>query len=190
MLAFAHGSGAVGVAARGLRGWTPQNATRRIGVAAGGGRRVMMKALPDGKAAKDMSEKDWREVLSGNQFEVLRLKGTEPPRTGEYDKYYPKSGYFACAACGTPLYSAKSKFDSGCGWPAFDRCYKDAIKTETDISFGMMRTEIMCNTCGSHMGHVFAGERFTETNERHCVNSISVKYHPEDLAASEVKVVE
>lgn len=82
-------------------------------------------------------------------------------------------GHFVCRACNTPLYSAKAKFDSGCGWPAFDKCYKGAIDTKTDSSFGMRRVEILCATCGGHLGHVFEGERMTSTNERHCVNSVS-----------------
>jgi peptide-methionine (R)-S-oxide reductase len=121
--------------------------------------------------------------------------------TGEYDKFFPKEGYFACKVCKTPLYSSQSKFDSGCakpkkeknkkrksqnlfifillclgGWPAFDKCYEGAIATHTDSSFGMKRVEIVCATCGAHMGHVFEGEHMTDTNERHCVNSISTVF--------------
>ena len=107
---------------------------------------------------------------------MLRNKGTERPGTGEYNRFYPKEGYFACRGCGNPLYSADAKFKSGCGWPAFDKCYTNAIKTHTDNSLGMQRVEIMCAKCNGHLGHVFRGEGFTKTNERHCVNSISVKY--------------
>ena len=76
------------------------------------------------------SDAEWRQALSPVQYNILRQKGTEPPRSGEYDKFYPKEGYFACAGCGNPLYSAQSKFDSGCGWPAFDKCYEGGVKTE------------------------------------------------------------
>uniref|UniRef100_A0A6B2LP73 Peptide-methionine (R)-S-oxide reductase n=1 Tax=Arcella intermedia TaxID=1963864 RepID=A0A6B2LP73_9EUKA len=117
-----------------------------------------------------------------NQWErkVLWDKATEPAGTGEYNKFYPKKGYFACRACKTPLYSAESKFNSGCGWPAFDQCFSGSVKVEVDDSFGMKRVEIMCYTCGGHLGHVFHGERFTPTDERHCVNSVSVTYIDEE----------
>ena len=121
---------------------------------------------------------DWKKdvKLTKAEASVIWDKGTERAGTGEYNKFYPKTGYFACKVCKTPLYSAASKFDSGCGWPAFDKCYEGAIATHTDISFGMKRVEIVCAKCGAHMGHVFEGEGMTDTNERSCVNSISVVY--------------
>lgn len=124
------------------------------------------------------SDAEWRQQLSAQEYKVLRQKGTERAGTGEYNDFYPKAGegHFACRACGNPLYSAEAKFKSGCGWPAFDKCYTNAVKTEVDTSFGMRRVEIMCANCGGHLGHVFEGEGFTETNERHCVNSVSVKF--------------
>lgn len=124
------------------------------------------------------TEKEWRSKLTAKEFHVLREKGTETPRVGEYDKFYPKEGYFACRGCGHPLYSAQAKFDSGCGWPAFDKCYKGAIATHVDGSLFMRRVEIVCAKCGGHQGHVFEGERMTPTNERHCVNSLSVRFVP------------
>eukprot|EP01125_Pyxidicula_operculata_P009644 TRINITY_DN3163_c0_g1_i3.p1 TRINITY_DN3163_c0_g1~~TRINITY_DN3163_c0_g1_i3.p1 ORF type:complete len:164 (-),score=31.57 TRINITY_DN3163_c0_g1_i3:237-728(-) len=141
-----------------------------------------------------MAARDWKKetenILTDFEKEVLWNKGTEKPKSGEYDKFYPKKGYFVCKACKTPLYSAVSKFNSGCGWPAFDKCYKDSIKTEIDMKFGIKRIEIMCNTCGGHLGHVFTGERYTDTNERHCVNSVSVSYvdqePPKDLVENEL----
>eukprot|EP01137_Pigoraptor_chileana_P031217 Opistho-2@18711 len=130
---------------------------------------------------------DWKADSEGSltDFEkhVIWEKGTEPARRGEYDKFYPSKGYFQCKVCKSPLYSAAAKFDSGCGWPAFDRCYAGMVKTTTDVSHGMRRIEITCATCDGHLGHVFEGERFTETNERHCVNSISVKFVKEDPPA-------
>lgn len=124
------------------------------------------------------SDEDWRKELNPQEFHVLRQKGTERAFTGEYDKFYPeaKEGYFACRACKNPLYTASAKFNSGCGWPAFDKCIKDSIVVEVDTSHGMKRVEIMCGKCGGHLGHVFHGEGLTPTNERHCVNSVSVKY--------------
>lgn len=137
------------------------------------------------------SESEWKSELSEMEYYVLRQKGTERPRTGEYDKFYPSKGYFKCAGCGNPLYSAESKFNSGCGWPAFDKCYVGSVKTEIDVTMGMRRIEIMCAKCDGHLGHVFEGERMTPTNERHCVNSISTKYEEGEppLPLEEAKVV-
>lgn len=123
------------------------------------------------------TEAEWKKELSKEAFQVLRNKATERPRTGEYDKFYPGVGHFACAGCALPLYSYQAKFDSGCGWPAFDRCYKDALGYNAEADG---RVEIVCGRCDGHLGHVFKGEQFTKTNERHCVNSVSIKYVPED----------
>lgn len=138
----------------------------------------------------EKSDAEWSKQLNKQEFQVLRKKGTEPARTGEYDKFYPSEGHFVCRCCGTPLYSAAAKFDSGCGWPAFDKCYTGAVKTEIDNSFGMRRIEIMCAACDGHLGHVFENEGFSATMERHCVNSVSVKFVPENKNAEESKVVD
>lgn len=135
------------------------------------------------------SQEEWKAELSPEQYRVLRLKGTERPMTGEYDAFYPSEGFFKCAGCGNPLYSAASKFSSGCGWPAFDKCYEGSIMTETDSSMGMRRVEIMCAQCGGHLGHVFEGERMTPTSERHCVNSASVRFDKGQQEAPEAKVL-
>lgn len=137
------------------------------------------------------SEEEWRNLLTPSEYNVLREKGTEPPGSGEYDEFSPATGYFACKACGNPLYTAAAKFHSGCGWPSFDKCIKGSLMTHEDTSFGMKRIEIVCARCDSHLGHVFEGENFTETNERHCVNSLSVKYHKETLPNSydEIRVL-
>jgi peptide-methionine (R)-S-oxide reductase len=122
------------------------------------------------------SDDEWRAVLTPAQFSVLREKATERPGTGIYN-HFDKSGIFKCAGCGQPLYKSTTKFDSGCGWPAFYEGLPGAIKTETDTSFGSVRTEIMCSGCNGHLGHVFKGEGFkTPTDERHCVNSISLTF--------------
>ena len=130
------------------------------------------------------TEEEWKDSLSAMEYAVIRGKGTEPAGSGEYDKFYPKpgDGYFACRACGNPLYSAAAKFNSGCGWPAFDKCYTDSVNTNVDNTLGMRRIEIVCAKCDGHLGHVFEGEGFTKTNERHCVNSISIRYVKEALA--------
>ncbi len=115
------------------------------------------------------------------QFRVLREKGTEAPFTGKYDKHMPEEGVYACAACNAPLYKATHKFKSGCGWPAYFDSIPGAVTRHTDRSFGMARTEIVCSNCGGHLGHVFKGEGYaTPTDERHCVNSVSLKFAPED----------
>mmetsp|Transcript_587 Transcript_587/g.701 ORF Transcript_587/g.701 Transcript_587/m.701 type:complete len:264 (-) Transcript_587:40-831(-) len=142
----------------------------------------------------EKSDAEWKQELTSAQYRVLRRKGTEPAGTGEYDRFYPIKGYFVCAGCGNPLYSAESKFKSGCGWPAFDKCYNSSVRTEVDNTLGMRRIEILCAKCDGHLGHVFEGERFTPTNERHCVNSVSVKYidseAPPGLDEGKVEIVE
>eukprot|EP00998_Keelungia_sp_KM082_P008985 NODE_5161_length_720_cov_32.777403_g5138_i0.p1 GENE.NODE_5161_length_720_cov_32.777403_g5138_i0~~NODE_5161_length_720_cov_32.777403_g5138_i0.p1 ORF type:complete len:178 (-),score=25.33 NODE_5161_length_720_cov_32.777403_g5138_i0:59-592(-) len=124
----------------------------------------------------EKSNAEWRVDLTPEQYHILREKGTEPPGSGEYNKFYPEDGSFVCAGCGAVLYAAKSKFDSRCGWPAFDQGEAGAIHINKDTSHGMIREEITCAVCDGHLGHVFRGEGFTPTNERHCVNSVSVKY--------------
>ncbi|KAL1520783.1 hypothetical protein AB1Y20_022347 [Prymnesium parvum] len=119
---------------------------------------------------------EWMAQLSQDEFEILRRKGTERPGTGEYNQFFPQEGYFACVGCKQPLYSAQAKFESGCGWPAFDKIIQGAVVTKTDSSLGMVRVEILCSGCGGHLGHVFEGEGYTPTMERHCVNSLAVKY--------------
>lgn len=115
------------------------------------------------------------------QFRILRQKGTEAPGTGEYDKHHPDQGVYNCAGCGTPIYKASHKFKSGCGWPAYFDSLPGAVTRHTDSAFGMQRTEIVCSNCGGHLGHVFKGEGYdTPTDERHCVNSVSIKFSKDD----------
>jgi peptide-methionine (R)-S-oxide reductase len=130
-------------------------------------------------AFKMKSEQEWQAVLSKEQFRILRQKGTEAPGTGEYNKHNLQ-GFYNCAGCKTPLYKSTTKFDSGCGWPAFFDSIPGAIKRIEDNSHGMTRTEIVCNACGGHLGHVFKGEKFgNPVDERHCVNSISLSFNKE-----------
>jgi peptide methionine sulfoxide reductase msrA/msrB len=109
--------------------------------------------------------------LTDFEKSILFDKNTERPFTGEYDDFY-KKGIYICKNCNNFLYSSESKFDAGCGWPAFDDCFEGAIKYIKDGQ----RTEIVCQKCLAHMGHVFIGEHLTVKNTRHCVNSISVKF--------------
>lgn len=122
-----------------------------------------------------------RANTAAEQFRILRQKGTEPPGSGQFDKHYPKDGVYSCAGCEAPLYKANHKFDSGCGWPAFWDAFPDAVGQRADPGLGMMRTEIVCNNCGGHLGHIFKGEKFgNPKDERHCVNSVSINFSPED----------
>ncbi|KAG9312869.1 peptide methionine sulfoxide reductase msrB, partial [Chiua virens] len=126
--------------------------------------------------SKTKSVSEWRAILSPEQFRILREKGTEPPRTGKYENHGGE-GVYACAGCGTPLYKSNTKFKSGCGWPAFFDAIPGAVSRHEDQTHGMVRTEITCTACGGHLGHVFKGEGFpTTTDERHCVNSISLNF--------------
>ncbi len=133
-----------------------------------------------------LSEKEWKEKLSPEQYHVLREKGTERAFTGKYYLHKEK-GVYACGACGNELFTSDMKFDSHCGWPSFDREIAGGkIKTETDYSHGMVRTEIMCARCGSHLGHLF-DDGPTETGQRYCVNSLSLDFKKDSTTVSENK---
>ncbi|CAO1613746.1 unnamed protein product [Sympodiomycopsis kandeliae] len=134
---------------------------------------------------KGKTDEQWRAQLSKEQFRVLRQQGTEMAGSGKYDSHYPSDGVYTCAGCDSPLYKANTKFKSGCGWPAFFDAIPGAIDRHVDSTFGMKRIEITCKACGGHLGHVFEGEGFqTPTDERHCVNSVSLNFSPEDKPAS------
>lgn len=121
------------------------------------------------------SDEDWRKQLSPVQFNILREKGTERPYTGEYDKFYEEGTYY-CAACGTELFMSKTKFNSGCGWPAFyEPSVNKNIVEKRDVSYGMVRIEVMCAKCGGHLGHVF-NDGPKPTGLRYCINSGSLRF--------------
>ena len=126
------------------------------------------------KKLKEKSEEYWRNHLDNDEYSVLREKGTEKPFSGKFNLHFD-SGTYNCGACKTPLFDSSNKFDSGCGWPSFDDAKKDAVEFVLDKSHGMLRTEIVCSNCGSHLGHVF-NDGPTETGQRYCVNSLSLGF--------------
>ena len=119
-------------------------------------------------------EKEWQETLTPEQYRILREKGTERAFTGKYDKYFEK-GTYTCAGCSTPLFESETKYDSGCGWPAFYQSLPESIDETPDHSFGRVRTEITCSKCDGHLGHVFT-DGPKPTGLRYCVNSVSLDF--------------
>jgi peptide-methionine (R)-S-oxide reductase len=131
------------------------------------------------------SEEEWRAELSPKEFKVLRQAATEAPYVGEYTDT-ETAGVYRCRACGNELFRSNEKFHSNCGWPSFyDPADSDAVELISDRSQGMVRTEVRCARCGSHLGHVFEGEGYpTPTDQRYCINSISLTLEPAAPPAS------
>eukprot|EP00966_Prymnesium_polylepis_P108815 2518895-Prymnesium_polylepis.1 len=128
----------------------------------------------------ERTDAEWRAALGAEAFHVLRERGTEPANSGEYNALLPEAGHFACRGCARPLYAAASKFASGCGWPAFSKSYRGSLILKPDLelfNFYGCRVELVCSSCGSHLGHVFRDTTSASpTGERHCVNSLSIRY--------------
>ncbi len=123
----------------------------------------------------EKTEEEWRKELSDEQYRVLRKKGTEAPHTGKYNLHFD-NGEYQCAACKVKLFESNNKFESNCGWPSFDDAIEGSIEYVQDKTFGMIRTEILCANCGSHLGHVFDDGPST-TGQRFCVNSASIDFN-------------
>ncbi|WP_299622841.1 peptide-methionine (R)-S-oxide reductase MsrB [uncultured Tenacibaculum sp.] len=132
---------------------------------------------PDKRVEK--TDEEWKEILSPEQFMITRLKGTERPFSGEHCTSFTE-GKYSCACCGTPLFDSSIKFDSSSGWPSFTQpIQENAIKYHKDSSHGMIRVEIVCNTCDSHLGHVFP-DGPEPSGLRYCVNSLSIQLDDEN----------
>jgi peptide-methionine (R)-S-oxide reductase len=136
------------------------------------------------QAKVEKSEQQWREELTPAQYEVLRKAGTEPPFSGDY-VYNKSAGEYRCAACSAVLFTADTKFDSGTGWPSFtEPAVAEAVELRPDNSLFMRRTEVICRTCGGHLGHVF-DDGPGPTGQRYCINSLALDFMPEEASSGE-----
>ena len=125
---------------------------------------------------KHLTESDWQDRLTPEQYHVLREGGTERAFTGQYDEHF-EEGEYRCAGCGTVLFESDTKYNSGCGWPAFTKPAEgDKVEERRDTSHGMIRTEVLCAECGGHLGHVFPDGPQDEGGMRYCINSLSLDF--------------
>lgn len=125
------------------------------------------------------TDQQWKEELPKMSYMVLRKAATEYPFTGKYNNHKAK-GTYNCAGCNTPLYKSENKYDSKCGWPSFDRALETNIEYDVDYKLGYARTELKCNKCGGHLGHVFNDGPKETTGKRHCINSAALNFSPNE----------
>lgn len=121
------------------------------------------------------TDAEWKEILTPEQYYILRQKGTDRSGNGGYTKHFEK-GTYACSACETQLFESNSKYESHCGWPSFDDAIKGTVEFTKDSSLGMVRTEITCKACDGHLGHIFNDGPRETTGQRYCVNTTSIKF--------------
>lgn len=149
--------------------------------ACGSAGREMSQTQKENKMNSDtfkvtMTDEEWKQKLSPEEYRVLRQKGTERPFTSEYETLWD-SGVYVCKGCGTELFSSETKFDAGCGWPSFYKSIdKSKVKEIPDYSHNMVRTEVVCANCGGHLGHVFNDGYGQPTGLRYCINGVSLGF--------------
>lgn len=137
------------------------------------------KEVPVKQYEVTLTEAEWRAKLTPEEFRILRQKGTEYAGTGKYNNHKAE-GTYNCGGCGTALFSSDHKYNSGSGWPSyFKPINEEAVAEERDVSYGMIRTEVLCATCGGHLGHVFTDGPRDKTGLRYCINSASLDFEPE-----------
>jgi peptide-methionine (R)-S-oxide reductase len=133
--------------------------------------------------AVTLADEEWRRKLLPRQYDVLRQHGTERAGSSPLDKEY-RAGIYSCAGCGQPVFASTTKFNSGTGWPSFSAPLDNAVETDTDRSFFMVRTEVHCSRCGGHLGHVF-DDGPPPTGQRYCMNGVALDFHPGETAPAD-----
>lgn len=138
---------------------------------------VTYQNIPIMQKDKNTTPEQWQQLLSEQQYYILREKGTERPFSGEYNDFY-EQGTYHCAGCDAQLFESQTKFDAHCGWPSFDKAIPGSVEYIKDTTHGMIRTEVICKNCHGHLGHVFPDGPSNTTGDRYCMNSISLKFVP------------